>query len=69
MLARLALTALSPLQRLAVILLAALLMATTPKQLELAIVPMSDVPAQLASALTLLLALLAERRAGATGRT
>ena len=67
-LARLALAALSLPRRSAVILLTALLMATTPKQLTLAIVPMSDVPAQLASALSLLLALLAERRADATGR-
>jgi len=67
-LARLALAALSLPRRSAVILLTALLMATTPKQLALAIVPMSDVPAQLASALSLLLALLAERRADATGR-
>ncbi len=49
-------------QRAVIAALAVVLLATTPKQIALALAPMSDVPAQFASALAVLLALIAEGR-------
>lgn len=60
-------------QRRLVSALAVLLLATTPKQIQLVLVPMSDVPAQLFCILTVLFALLtlrqgAESAAASSGR-